>query len=519
MFLAQTPGYRMILAAAFGLAGFLVNFLDIQLFECPTFKVSILAGLFFPLIIALAWGWRYGLLSALAGGCQSMWWLWRTDGWGVLYAVPVFTLWIVWHGWWAEERRRKGDTWRRSCFVIEIPFRIVVEAGFYTIFRWLVSLNPPPWNAGITWDHVPLSWVHTVAVKHGITAYILLLAAYVALSLGPVRRLMGLPLRSAERDINAIFAGAFLLGVFLWMVDALADTFLFHPDRTLWEAVILRAGPDEIFTRMLYLVVSMMGAVLVAHFTLQRAMLSERLVHQNRVLAAIRNVNQLIANEKDRDRLATEACRLLVETRGLYNAWIVLLHDGRPAEPFFYAGFDDSFTSMADRLRSGDLPPCGRTALRTGNTHVTEDPANQCLDCPLKRHYAGRAGVAVRLAHAGKVYGLLCASIPSAMATDEQEHLLIREVADDIGFALHGLEIEKERRRAEVELRKHREHLEEMVEDRTAELRRMVNLMAGREVRMAELKEVIRTLRGQLMEAGLRPGADDPLLGTDGPQQ
>jgi hypothetical protein len=90
--------FRILVSVAFGLIGFGVNFLDIELLDSPDFKVSILAGLLFPLIIALAWGWRYGLLSALAGGCQSMWWLWRDDGWGLLYAVPVFTLWIVWHG-------------------------------------------------------------------------------------------------------------------------------------------------------------------------------------------------------------------------------------------------------------------------------------------------------------------------------------------------------------------------------------------------------------------------------------
>ena len=73
-----------------------------------------------------------------------------------------------------------------------------------------------------------------------------------------------------------------------------------------------------------------------------------------------------------------------------------------------------------------------------------------------------------------------------------------------------------ERKRAEEELRKHREHLEELVAERTAELRRMVNLMAGREVRMAELKDVIRQLRAQLEEAGLAPVADDPLLAGRG---
>jgi hypothetical protein len=52
---------------------------------------------------------------------------------------------------------------------------------------------------------------------------------------------------------------------------------------------------------------------------------------------------------------------------------------------------------------------------------------------------------------------------------------------------------------------------EEEIERRAAKLREMVNLMAGREVRMAELKEVIRQLRAQLEATGLTPVADDPL--------
>lgn len=69
-----------------------------------------------------------------------------------------------------------------------------------------------------------------------------------------------------------------------------------------------------------------------------------------------------------------------------------------------------------------------------------------------------------------------------------------------------------ERKRAEKELRKYREHLEELVAQRTADLRKIVNAMAGREVRMAELKEVIRQLRTQLKGSGLEPVSNDPLL-------
>jgi len=57
---------------------------------------------------------------------------------------------------------------------------------------------------------------------------------------------------------------------------------------------------------------------------------------------------------------------------------------------------------------------------------------------------------------------------------------------------------------------------QEEIEKRSAELRKIVNAMAGREVRMAELKGVIRQLRAQLQGAGLTPVADDPLLAGRG---
>jgi len=71
------------------------------------------------------------------------------------------------------------------------------------------------------------------------------------------------------------------------------------------------------------------------------------------------------------------------------------------------------------------------------------------------------------------------------------------------------------RRQAELELGKHRDHLEELVEERTKELKKMVNVMAGREVRMAELKDIDKQLRKQLKEAGMTPVAEDPLAGDD----
>jgi len=69
-------------------------------------------------------------------------------------------------------------------------------------------------------------------------------------------------------------------------------------------------------------------------------------------------------------------------------------------------------------------------------------------------------------------------------------------------------------KQAEEALQKLNAELGERVRERTEELQTFVGLMAGREVRMAELKKVIKKLRAQLQEAGMTPVADDPLLGS-----
>ena len=64
---------------------------------------------------------------------------------------------------------------------------------------------------------------------------------------------------------------------------------------------------------------------------------------------------------------------------------------------------------------------------------------------------------------------------------------------------------------AAVVLEKMNKELEQRVEARTNQLQQTVNLMAGREVRMAELKSIIRMLQEQIKDAGLTPIAKDPL--------
>ena len=449
MIFNHTKAWRVSVAVAFGMIGFAINFLDFQLLESTNLKISILVGLLLPLLVALAWGWRYGLLASLAGGCQSMWWLWRDDGWGVLYAVPIYTLWIVWHGWWAD-RRREGHVLRQSCFIVEIPFRLFSELGFYTIFRWLVSFNPPPWNPTATWDFVQLPWVHTVALKHTVTAYVLLLMAYVLMNIGPVRRFFGLAIRPAQHETNIILAVAVLVGLGLWTADGIVNYLAFNPaDKSFWACVVLDPGGHETFMRILFVLVSLLSGAFVARAFRHRIFMNQRLVRLNKELKAIRGINQLIIHEKDSGRLLQNACQHLVDSEGFFNAWIAIFQENGQNIESFNAGLNGGSRLMALQLAAGQTPECAKRAMAQPGVHVVTDVPAQCLDCPMALEHSGHAAFAVRLAHQDRMFGWLCVSASQSAAQDPADKELISDVADDLSFALWSIETKASRERTE----------------------------------------------------------------------
>ena len=183
----------------------------------------------------------------------------------------------------------------------------------------------------------------------------------------------------------------------------------------------------------------------------EREQAEERIRHLNRVLRAVRGVNQLIIKEKDRDRLIKACCHKLIETRGYGNAWIALLDESGGLATAAESGFGEKFLPMVERLKRGELPECASTALNQADVLVTEDPVATCTDCPLAHRLAGGSGMTVRLQHGAKVYGLLVVSVAAGLTKDEEELSLFEEVAGDIAFALHSIELQEEHKQAEAE--------------------------------------------------------------------
>jgi len=119
---------------------------------------------------------------------------------------------------------------------------------------------------------------------------------------------------------------------------------------------------------------------------------------------------------------------------------------------------------MVDGLKRGELTHCMHQAVDQSGVLVVADPAVECGDCPLVGTYAGKAQLIARLEHEGRIYGFITVMVSVGMALDDEEQSLFEELAGDIGFALHNMELEEERKSAEEALRESKERFMALTE-------------------------------------------------------
>ena len=198
----------------------------------------------------------------------------------------------------------------------------------------------------------------------------------------------------------------------------------------------------------------------------ERRQAEERIKHLNLVLCAIRNVNQLIFQENDRERLIKGVCNSLTETSGYYHSWIVLLDNEGKVDIHAEAGLGKAFLPMVAQFMEGKLTACGQKALKQEDVTIIEDPLSTCTDCPLAQVCSDKGSVmTVRLEREENIYGVMSVSIPAHFVTEKEEQALFMEIAKDISLGLHSIEMRKKMNEQTHELQQNYQRTKRAMDD------------------------------------------------------
>ena len=171
----------------------------------------------------------------------------------------------------------------------------------------------------------------------------------------------------------------------------------------------------------------------------------------NSLLRSIRDINQLIVKEEDRDRLLKGACEILQKTRGYDYTWIALLGDSSGVESLAQSGLGEERERLKKILNKDQLPNHLQEVLDEPDVKVTPD-TEYCFTEKRLEPTKDRSLMTCSLEAGGEVYGLLSVSASNKGFYPQEERDLLAEVAGDIAFALRSIEIDKERERVTREL-------------------------------------------------------------------
>lgn len=174
----------------------------------------------------------------------------------------------------------------------------------------------------------------------------------------------------------------------------------------------------------------------------------QQLAYINRILAAMRDINQLIETKQDPDALLQKACSILVDNGSFHHCMILLtdVQNGRSPK-VFQAGLKTAdFDAITEHVQNGNIPACMVRALESGGMEISRNSCSECPACPFSKTRKKRTGLAIPLVSDRTVHGVLAVVVPHWFVQGEEQPALIRELAGDLAYALHKLKTKQQER-------------------------------------------------------------------------
>ena len=187
-----------------------------------------------------------------------------------------------------------------------------------------------------------------------------------------------------------------------------------------------------------------------------------RMEHLNRILQAIRNVNQLIVSEPNPELLIEKTCKSLTESLGYESAWIALVEsESFRLSSTAFSGREMCFSKIEDQTGVDAFPKCLKKVLQEKGILIVEDPSIDCENCDHFESVDNRIFLLHRLSYNFEISGILAVGMSVEYGSDSGERQLFEELVSDLSYALHKIRIAKSLETSEI---KYQQLFETMVQ-------------------------------------------------------
>lgn len=180
--------------------------------------INFSVSLFLPILIAMAFGWRYGIIAGLCGGALFPFYLWPEDGWANLATSVIYIGIYAMVGIATDTKYVKKIT-SLPVKILLLLVAVILLFLFYFgfLFNAILSFNPAFWNTN-TLNHIPSEILYAFAVKDSINFVMLILFSGTILRLPAIRKLLGIPYAPYMKANNLIFVFTLFISVVIWLI-------------------------------------------------------------------------------------------------------------------------------------------------------------------------------------------------------------------------------------------------------------------------------------------------------------
>ncbi|MCD4818858.1 MAG: PAS domain S-box protein [Candidatus Cloacimonetes bacterium] len=185
-------------------------------------------------------------------------------------------------------------------------------------------------------------------------------------------------------------------------------------------------------------------------------------IHLTKVIRNVREINRLIIYEKDRMKLLQNVTEILSNNLDYSNAMILTFDKDQKYEFLIQNEIGEDYLSVKEMFKKGIYSSCIKQALNQEELVIIDTPLNECEQCTFRIYDNDFFTILSKLSYGSRTYGVISLQRTRELVLNDEELGLLKEVANDIAFALYRIDLEEEHKVFEKHIKKQAKTLDQI---------------------------------------------------------